>query len=209
MTGRFISFEGGDGAGKTTQVRMLAERLRSMGIGVTTTREPGGSPGAEAIRGLILSNDSSWGMRAEALLFAAARADHVDKTVAPALDRGDWVVSDRFVDSSRAYQGAAGGLGDEHVMTLHAHGGALMPDRTILLRLGHEQGLARANGEGDGVEVDRILARGGTFHSAVDDAFERIAAAEPERVRVVDARGTVEEVHARVMEQLEDLLEEN
>ncbi|MBX9639535.1 MAG: dTMP kinase, partial [Mycobacteriaceae bacterium] len=140
MKGSFISFEGGDGAGKTTQVRLLAARLREMGIDVTTTREPGGSAGAETIRGLLLSTDSTWGMRAEALLFAAGRADHVEKTIQPALERGEWVISDRYVDSSRAYQGAAGGLGDEHVMTLHAHGAALMPDRTILLRFGAAHG---------------------------------------------------------------------
>jgi dTMP kinase len=204
--GRFISIEGGDGAGKSTQVRRLADQLRGMGIGVVVTREPGGSTGAEAIRQLLLSNDSTWGMRAEALLFAAGRADHVEQTILPALERGDWVVSDRYVDSSRAYQGDAGGLGDDHVMALHRLGGEILPDRTILLQVGHETGTARANGDGDGEDVDRILARGAVFHSGVERAFVRIGESDADRIRKVDAAGTVDEVHARVMDQLGDLL---
>jgi len=206
MTGRFISIEGGDGAGKSTQVRMLAARLRESGVEAITTREPGGSDGAEQIRDMILSNRSTWEMRAEALLFAAGRSDHVDKVIVPHLARGVWVVSDRYVDSSRAYQGMAGGLGDEHIMGLHRLGGAIMPDRTILLQLGHADGTARANGEGDADAVDRILARGSEFHSGVEAAFAALAAAEPDRIRTVDAGGTVDEVHARVMDALADLL---
>lgn len=206
MTARFISIEGGDGAGKSTQVRMLAARLREMGIESITTREPGGSEGAEEIRELILSNRSTWEMRAEALLFATARSDHVDKVIRPHLVRGTWVVSDRFVDSSRAYQGMAGGLGDDHIMALHRLGGELMPDRTILLQIGHATGTKRANGEGDEDAVDRILARGEVFHSGVEEAFATLAAAEPDRIRTVDAGGTIEEVHARVMDALADLL---
>lgn len=205
--GRFISVEGGDGAGKSTQVRRLAEALRGKGIPVTVTREPGGSPGAEAIRGLLLSNDSTWGMRAEALLFAAGRADHVEMVIQPALDRGEWVLSDRFVDSSRAYQGSAGGLGDKHVMDLHRLGGGILPDRTVLLMMDHGTGTARATGESDDEVVDRILARGATFHSGVELAFIEMAAADTGRIRMVDASGTVEDVHALVMEQLSDLLD--
>lgn len=206
MTGRFISLEGGDGVGKSTQVKMLAALLGRLGIPVTTTREPGGSPGAETIRGLILSKSSDWDMRTEALLFAAARADHVDKIIGPALARGEWVVSDRFVDSSRAYQGGAGGLGDDHVMDLHRLGAAIMPERTVLLRMPQVEGTARANGDGDGDDIDRILARGAPFHSRVETAFDTTAAGEPHRVRVIDASGTVEQVHARVAEALKDLL---
>ena len=123
--GRFIALEGGEGVGKTTQGRLLAQALRAHGIEVVITREPGGTPGAEAIRTLLLSNEGEgWGARAEALLFAAARADHVQKLIRPALARGAWVICDRFVDSSRAYQGGGSGLSDGDVMALHARAGA-------------------------------------------------------------------------------------
>ncbi|HEX2802783.1 MAG TPA: dTMP kinase, partial [Sphingomicrobium sp.] len=116
--GRFISLEGGEGVGKSTQLRALAAKLRDRGLTVVETREPGGSEAAESIRRLLL-DDHDWPMEAEALLFAAARADHVEKTIGPALERGEWVVSDRFVDSSFAYQGGAGGLGIERLRELH------------------------------------------------------------------------------------------
>nr|MBA3670262.1 dTMP kinase [Sphingomonas sp.] len=142
--GKFISLEGGEGAGKSTQVRALAEELRRRGIEVVETREPGGSPGAEAIRNLLLTGDDDrWSADAEALLFAAARTDHVDKVIRPAILAGKWVLSDRFVDSSLAYQGGAGDLGIEAVRAINAFGiDEWFPDRTLILALA--QGGARA-----------------------------------------------------------------
>jgi dTMP kinase len=130
--GRFIALEGGEGVGKSTQARALAEALRERGLDVVMTREPGGSDGAERIRELLLSgSEDRWGPQAEALLFAAARADHVEKTIRPAIEKGQWVLSDRFVDSSLAYQGGGGGLGIEAVRTVNAFGiGDSFPDRT-------------------------------------------------------------------------------
>ena len=132
--GRFISLEGGEGAGKSTQIRLLAEALEARGKHVVVTREPGGTEGAEAIRALLLSGGQDrWNDATEALLFAAARADHVAKLIRPALDRGDWVLCDRFVDSTRAYQGGAGGMADADILMLHQIGsGGLLPDRTLL-----------------------------------------------------------------------------
>ena len=135
--GRFISLEGGEGAGKSTQLNALADALKGRGLTVLVTREPGGSPGAEAIRQLLLEGEENrWNPRAEALLFAAARSDHVEKTIKPAIERGEWVLSDRFLDSSLAYQGEAGGLGNEAVRDLHRFGsGDFLPDRTLVLML--------------------------------------------------------------------------
>src|SRR6187402_420899 len=142
--GRFISLEGGEGVGKSTQARALAAALRARGFDVVETREPGGSAGAEAIRALLLEGGADrWGSRAEALLFAAARADHVDKTILPALAAGKWVLCDRFLDSSIAYQGGADGLGADAIRALHAVGGdGLLPDRTLLLTLPEELAIA-------------------------------------------------------------------
>src|SRR3546814_160340 len=135
VSGRFITLEGGEGVGKSTQLQALARALSSHDLDVITTREPGGSPGAEAIRSLVLTGQSDrWSARAEALLFAAARADHVEKTIRPALAAGKWVLSDRFLDSSRAYQSAASGLSDADIWELHRFGSAgLLPDRTLVL----------------------------------------------------------------------------
>ena len=151
LRGKFISLEGGEGVGKSTQVKALAEALRGRGIEVLVTREPGGSEGAERIRELLLSgSEERWGAKAEALLFAAARADHVARTIAPALAGGRWVLADRFIDSSLAYQGGAGGLGIEAVRAINAFGiGEHFPDRTLVLSLddGGERARARdANG---------------------------------------------------------------
>ena len=143
--GRFVAFEGGEGAGKTTQARLLAEALEARGIEVLLTREPGGTLGAEAIRSLLLEPPGEgWGPEAEALLFAAARADHVARAIKPALDSGRWVISDRFVDSSRAYQGGGGGVSDADVLALHAIGSrGLLPDLTLLIEIGPEVAAAR------------------------------------------------------------------
>lgn len=207
MRGRFISIEGGEGAGKSTQIRTLAERLRAKGHEVELTREPGGTDGAEAIRGLLLGGgDDRWGPEAEALLFAAARSDHVEKRIKPALAAGKWVVSDRYLDSSRAYQGASLGLSDAAIMELHRIGsGGFLPDRTIILDMPLEEARKRTE-KRDGGNSDRIGGRDDAFHQRVRDAFRSIAAAEPERVRLVDARGSAAEVADRLFAQIADLL---
>lgn len=205
--GRFISLEGGEGAGKSTQLKRLAELLRTRGLEVVETREPGGSPGAEAIRQLLLQGEEErWTAPAEALLFAAARADHVAKTIKPALARGAWVLSDRFLDSSLAYQGGAGGLGVETIRSLHRIGsGGFLPDRTFLLQLSGEEAARRAHlRDRDG--ADRIGGRESTYHAAVAATFAAIAAAEPERFRIIDAGGDADDVTARLLTALQDLL---
>jgi len=171
------------------------------------TREPGGSPGAEAIRGLLLQGEAErWTPESEALLFAAARADHVARTIRPALARGAWVLSDRFLDSSLAYQGGAGGLGLETIRRLHEIGSdGFLPDRTLLLQLPPADAADRARTR-DGDAGDRIGSRANAFHAAVATAFRQIAAEEPERVRIVDASGSPEEVTARLLVALDALL---
>jgi dTMP kinase len=203
--GRFISLEGGEGVGKSTQVRALAEALVSLGIEVVVTREPGGSAGAEAIRELLLSGaDDRWGARAEAMLFAAGRADHVDKTIRPALETGKWVLSDRFVDSSLAYQGGAGGLGIEEVRQINAFGiGEWFPDRSLVLML--DEGAERARLR-DTNGSDRIGGRSDLYHRKVETAFRLIAAEEPERLLLVDASGPQVEVTQRLLGAIDDLL---
>lgn len=198
--GRFIALEGGEGAGKSTQGRLLAEALRAQGRDVVTTREPGGTPGAEAIRALLLANDApDWCPRAEALLFAAARADHVATLIRPALERGAWVICDRFFDSSRAYQGAGGGLSDADLLELHRIGsGGLLPDLTLLLTLDPQQAQTRL-GLRDADGADRIGGRDAAYHDRVAQAFLRFAAAEPARFAVIDAGGSTAQVHARIM----------
>jgi len=205
--GRFISLEGGEGVGKSTQLHALAEALQGRGLTVVVTREPGGSPGAEAIRRLLLEGEETrWNPRAEALLFAAARADHVEKTIKPALERGEWVLSDRFLDSSLAYQGEAGGLGIDAVRELHRFGSLdFLPDRTLVLILGESEGSLRARAR-DGNLGDRIGSRPPSYHAAVDAGFRAIADEEPDRVKLVDADGTAATVTARLLYALGDLL---
>lgn len=201
--GRFISFEGGEGMGKSTQARMLAEALRESGLTVTLTREPGGTPGAEAIRELLLAPPGSgWTMEAEALLFAAARADHVAHSIRPALDSGGWVICDRFIDSSRAYQGVAGEIGDDAIMRLHAFGSAgLMPDLTIMIVAPQDIVSARLAAR-DGDNSDAIGGRTSSYHSAVNDAFRDLATRDPERFAIVDGAGSIENVHRRVLSEV-------
>jgi dTMP kinase len=203
--GRFITLEGGEGVGKSTQVKALAEALRERGIDVLVTREPGGSEGAEKVRELLLGGaEERWGARAEALLFAAARADHVEKTIRPALEAGRWVLSDRFVDSSLAYQGGAGGLGIETVREINAFGiDGCFPDRTLILTLDEGGDRARMR-DVDG--SDRIGGRPDDYHRKVEAAFHIIAAEEPERVQLVEASGTPEEVTRRLLDAIRDLL---
>jgi dTMP kinase len=207
VTGRFITLEGGEGAGKSTQLKRLAQELRARGHDVIETREPGGSPGAEAIRELLLNGaEDRWTAETEALLFAAARADHVARTIRPALERGAWVLCDRFLDSSLAYQGGAGGVGEEAVTGLHAVGsGGLLPDRTLLLQIEPHAATERTSRR-DSDGADRIGARDSSYHAQVAAAFAALAEAEPERFRAVDASGAPEEVTSRLLAALEDLL---
>lgn len=205
--GRFIAFEGGEGAGKSTQARLLAAALAVRGIACVTTREPGGTPGAEAIRSLLLDPAlPQWEPAAEALLFAAARSDHVAHLIEPALAAGRWVICDRFVDSSSAYQGGAGGLGEPTIRALHQVGSSgLMPDLTVLLEADPQATAARLRAR-DGNVADKIGGRGGAFHRAVAEAFKRLAKAEPARFRRIDAAGSPDAVHALILDALRDLL---
>lgn len=207
MTGRFITFEGGEGAGKSTQAQLLADAVRGRGLEVVVTREPGGTPGAEAIRALLLdTKGTDWNLPAEALLFAAARADHVAQLIRPALMRGAWVICDRFIDSSRAYQGGEGRLSDADVMALHTTGsGGLMPHLTLLVDLSAAEA-ARRLALRDGDASDRIGGRGNTFHQQVAHRFAEIAAAEPGRVVLIDGEGDPAQVHARILAAVTDRL---
>ncbi len=206
MRGRFISLEGGEGVGKSTQLRRLAEALRVAGLDVLETREPGGSPGAEAIRALLMEGDvDRWTPETEALLFAAARADHVARTIRPALDQGKWVLTDRYIDSSLAYQGAAGGVGADNIMQLHAIGSkGLLPDRTLLLRLPQEAAKEREFSRDDG-SLDRFGRKDGRYHTALAAFFETLAADNPGRFRIVDAYGTQLEVTEKLLAAVEDM----
>jgi dTMP kinase len=192
--GLFITFEGGEGAGKSTQIRRLAARLEATEREVVVTREPGGSPGAEAIRGLLVSGAADrWSAVSEALLMNAARRDHVEKLITPALARGAIVLCDRFADSTRAYQGVAGGAPADFISALEAAAvGDCLPDLTLVLDLPVEVGLARADTLG-GREA-RFEGKGAVFHAAIRKAFLDIAAAEPARCVVIDASGSPEAV---------------
>ena len=205
--GKFSALEGGEGAGKSTQARLLADALRACGEACVVTREPGGTPGAEAIRALLLGTEGEgWHARAEALLFAAARSDHVERLIVPALERGEWVICDRFVDSSRAYQGGGGGLSDAEVLDLHRIGsGGLLPDLTLLIEVSPEIVTQRLAAR-DGDQADRIGGRDASYHAAVAAAFRRFAEAEPARFARIDGNGTAEAVHAAVLAGLEPLL---
>ena len=194
--GRFITLEGGEGAGKSTQSRLLAERLRLRGFECVTTREPGGSPGAERLREILLSGAvAPLGATAEALLFTAARIDHLDHTIRPALARGAFVVCDRFADSTRAYQGALGNLDPVLIRALeHTAVGRTHPDLTLILDLPVEVGLARANARRGDAAADRFEREGQAFHEGLRKAFLEIAAQEPARCAVIDASRSVSEI---------------
>ncbi len=204
--GRFVTIEGGEGVGKSTQLRRLAASLRSRGLEVVETREPGGSPGAELIRGLLVRGHADrWDPMAETLLLAAARRDHVLRTIRPALDRGAWVLCDRFTDSTRAYQGAALGVSAEAVeATIALATGGLVPDLTLILDLPPETGMARALARPGGAQ--RYEAMPAALHARVRAAFLAIAAAEPGRCVVVSAEGEEETVAARLLTALDAAL---
>lgn len=204
--GRFLTLEGGEGVGKSTQARALVAALEARGIHAVLTREPGGSEGAEAIRTLLMQGDvRRWSAHAEALLFAAARADHVEKLIRPLVDAGSWVICDRFIDSTRAYQGAQG-IDDAAILALHGFAArGLLPDRTLLLALPDGEGDKRAQAR-DGGAADRFAARDPSFHRSVAATFDRIVQDEPDRVRRIDASGQVEEVTQRLIDAIADLL---
>ena len=203
--GRFITFEGGEGAGKSTQLKRLAERLRGLGHDVVATREPGGSPGAEAIRELVLNGAADrWSPVTETLLLYAARRDHIERVIAPALARGAWVVCDRFADSTRAYQGAAGGADPALIAALEAHVlDAARPDLTLIFDLPPQAGLARAHARGGEL---RFESKGLAFHERLRDGFLAIARAEPERCALIDATGSMDSVEAAVRAAVETRL---
>ena len=192
MRGRFISFEGGEGSGKSTQARLLAERLKNAEQAVVLTREPGGTPGAELVRSLLVTGDlERWTPWAEACLVNAARADHVARVIRPALARGDWVICDRFVDSTRAYQGAGKGIPDAELCALHGRvTGDLWPDLTLVLLADPALGLLRADARG-GPE-GRFEGHDRAFHARVAGFFAGLAGMEPERCRNFDADQPVE-----------------
>lgn len=204
--GRFITFEGGEGAGKTTQARLLVQRLRDLGLAVVQTREPGGSPGAEAIRGLVVSGEADrWSSRTETLLMYAARSDHLERTINPARDRGEWVVCDRFADSSRVYQGAGGAASNGLIEALdQAIVGSDQPDLTLVFDLPVELGLNRAFGRG--LFETRFESKGLEYHQRLREGFLQIAERHPQRCVVIDASGTVEDVAERIWKIVEDRL---
>ena len=195
--GRFITFEGGEGAGKSTQLKRLVERLRDAGLEVTATREPGGSPGAEAIRELVLNGPADrWSALTETLLMYAARRDHVERVIGPALARGAWVVCDRFADSTRAYQGAGGAVDPTLIAALEDHVlGVVRPDLTLVFDLPPEAGLARAHARGGEM---RFESKGLAFHGRLREGFLAIARSEPERCVLIDATQPIETVSAQV-----------
>jgi dTMP kinase len=201
--GRFITFEGGEGAGKSTQVQRLAARLRAGGREIVTTREPGGSPGAESIRDLVLRGDADrWSPVTETLLMYASRRDHIERVIRPALARGAWVICDRFADSTRAYQGAAGGVDPTFITALETYIlEATRPDLTLVFDLPAETGLERAHARA-GAEM-RFESKGMAFHERLRAGFQAIAAAEPDRCAVIDATATMDGVEAAVWAAVE------
>lgn len=197
MSARLIAFEGGEGTGKSTQAALLAERLRGRGLEVVLTREPGGTPGAETIRALLIEGARDrWTPVTEALLLNAARADHVERLIRPALARGAWVVSDRFVDSTFAYQGSGKGMRAGDLQELHRIAcGGLQPDMTVLLDVPIAEGLARAHARGG---TNRFEAEDDGFHERVRLGFWGLAEASPDIYRLVEANGGIEATAERV-----------
>jgi dTMP kinase len=210
VAGRFITFEGGEGAGKSSQVRRLAARLTASGYGVVTTREPGGTSAAEAIRQFVLSGKAvDLGPKGEAALMAAARLDHVTRVIRPALAAGQWVLCDRFMDSTRVYQGGPEGAGDEYLAALERIAvGSTRPDLTLILDLPVEVGLARlvSRQSGEGSDADRFERDDPARHEARRRAFLAIAASEPQRCVVIDAAGDEETVAAAVYDAVRSRL---
>jgi dTMP kinase len=201
VSGRFIALEGVDGCGKSTQAALLAAALRTAGHTVVETREPGGTALGEAVRGIVLDSAGDMSPVAEALLFAASRAQHVARIIRPALASGAWVVSDRFVDSSLAYQGAARGLGIDAVWAINAPAvDGCLPDLAIVLHVPPATADLREAGPRDRIEVEGIA-----LQQAVDAGYHELATRFADRIVVVPGEGSVDEVHARVMAQIEQI----
>jgi dTMP kinase len=209
MRGRFITFEGGEGTGKSSQAALLAQRLRSLGVGVVLTREPGGSPGAEIIRHVLLSGAAKpLGPEAEAILFAAARDDHIHSTIEPALTRGRWVVCDRFMDSTRIYQGDLGGVDPNLLRALErVVVDDLRPDLTFVLDVPVEIGLARAGQRRGAAVEDRFEGESKEFHERLRDAFRILAMSEPNRCVLIDASGTREAIADQIWKVVSERLD--
>ena len=204
--GKFITLEGGEGVGKSTQIRRLIVRLSAQGKEVVATREPGGSPGAESIRDLVLRGAAErWSPMTETLLMYASRRDHIERVITPALAAGKWVVCDRYADSTRAYQGAAGGVEPAFIAALEDHVlGDVRPDLTLIFDLDPKIGLARA-ADRAGAEM-RFESKGEAFHIRLRQAFLDIAALEPQRCAVIAAQGSLEAVEALVWSAVQDRL---
>ena len=200
MRGKFITFEGGEGTGKSTQSGLLAKRLRGFAINVVQTREPGGSLGADIIRHVLLSGAAQpLGADAEAVLFAAARADHIKTKITPALEKGQWVICDRYIDSTRVYQGAAGKVDPRVISGLERLvAGDVVPDLTLILDIDPQIGLARAAARRNDQSVDRFEQEKLDFHIKLRDAYRDIATANPERCVLIDAAGTPDVVAAAI-----------
>ncbi|HVY57712.1 MAG TPA: dTMP kinase [Xanthobacteraceae bacterium] len=200
MRGRFITLEGGEGTGKSTQAAMLVRRLKSLGLDAVQTREPGGSPGAEAIRHVLLAGGAEpLGPDAEALLFAAARDDHIRQTIRPALDRGAWVVCDRFADSTRVYQGALGNVDPRLIRALERVVlDGLKPDLTFILDLPPSVGLARAAKRRGRGSADRFETEAPSFHEKLREAYRELARLEPDRCVLIDARAGKDKVAEQI-----------
>ena len=209
MRGKFITFEGGEGTGKSTQAAMLALRLESLGLRVLLTREPGGSPGAEIIRHVLLSGAAKpFGPEAEAMLFAAARDDHIRCTILPALEAGQWVICDRFADSTRVYQGALGEVDQRLIKALERVSlGDVYPDLTLVLDVPVALGLKRATRRRGSANPDRFEAETIDFHDKLRQAYLALAAAEPERCVVVDAAAPKEKVARQVWKAVNSRLQ--
>lgn len=205
-SGLFITLEGGEGAGKSTQARRLAEALRAQGRDVVLTREPGGSAGAEEIRSLLVQGEANrWTPLTEALLMNAARADHVARTIRPALQRGAIVICDRFADSTEAYQGAGGGMDPDDIQSLRRLVvGDLEPDLTLIFDLDVDVGLARADARGGDA---RFESKGRAYHQRLRDAYRAIAARAPDRCRTIDASQDVDAVAAQILKTVDECLQ--
>jgi dTMP kinase len=206
--GRFITFEGGEGSGKSTQIKRLADRLNATKLKTILTREPGGSPGAEIMRHLVLSGMGKLlGPDAETLLFAAARDDHVRTVIEPALNQGTWVLCDRFADSTRAYQGSLGSVPEGVINAMQRVTiGDLKPDVTIILDLPVEIGLQRAAARRGGGTPDRFEGENLKFHEDLREAYRKIAAGDPARCVLIEASGDADTVAARIWAALRDRL---
>lgn len=206
-TGKFITLEGGEGAGKSTQIRRLAEALESEGKTVTVTREPGGSPGAEAIRGLLLDPDAEWTPGSEVLLHFAARADHFTTCIGPALKQGHWVICDRFADSTRAYQGYGLGVSQAAINRLYEIAlGDVQPDLTLMLDLPVSTGMERLKSRAG--DTDRYEQMDLDFHERLRQGFLQIANDNPERCVVVNAEADVDTVAAQILQNVQTRLAE-